>query len=660
MKYIALAEGVRGTRTLLPANINIVEKVKESRTKDIYFSLFQYDNDHYEQYQEKKSLAGMKGVKTDKLFFDFDDAADIDKARSETLELYGRLVANGIPHEHVGIYFSGGKGFHIEVLLNQELTNQEFKNIIFNLAGDLSTFDVRVSDEQRIIRAPLAKHDKTGLYKIPLTPSQLAETPIKIIKEIATDYQNSETNVMKTWARVDLPESLVELKSVDYKNKLAENILDIEDIKDLAFDIDQLDLRKCPKWLSPERFALQEGFFLGSSSAGSGGGERNDAFMILAATYKNQGINRRIALAMLMATSELQAARTDEIPYSEEKLSREVIDVVYSPDWTGGIYAQDHPLLIKTRKRFGISDVTRNTEFLTGGDMFDIFTKYAINIDENTIKTGLPIDDHIRLTIGMPVALLGGPSSGKTTTALNILRNTSKSGINSIFFSLDMHNALLCQRQLAYLTGDSESTIFRRISTKKGREIYKKKLNEEFENVSYFTKAGVTVDDIRMHVEKKKRELGDNLKLVMIDYLECIRGPYSDPTTNSAIIADGIKNIATELDVCVILLVQPPKLTGGAAYPLTNMYQIKGSSMVAQAMRAVIGIYREGFSPETFDDDNFITFVGLKNSMGPLFKKDCHWNGATSEIRELTGMEEDELGRLRKMLESKRSGQNDI
>lgn len=656
MKYIALAEGVRGTRTLLPANINILEKVKQSRTKDIYFSLFQYNKEHYEQYQEKKSLAGMTGVKTDKLFFDFDDANDTEKARVDAVELVARLIESGVPQENIGMYFSGGKGFHVEVGLNQELNNTEFKNVVFNLAGDLPTFDVRVSDEQRIIRAPLAKHDKTGLYKIPLTENQLAETPIEIIKEIAKDANNSELGLLNQWGKIDLPETLVELKTVNYKTKLKANAENVEDTANLKFDIDQLDLRKCPKWLAPERFALQEGFFLGSSNAGSGGGERNDAFMILAATYKNQGINKKIALSMLIATAELQAARTGEEQYSEDKLSREVVDVVYSPDWTGGIYASDHPLLIKTRKRFGITDLVAKTDFMTSSSMFDIFTKYATNIDDNTIKTGLPIDDLVRLTIGMPVALLGGPSSGKTSTSLNILRNTSKAGISSVFFSLDMHNALLCQRQISLITGHNEKTIFTRIAHPERRTEYKQLLEQEFKNVHYFTKSGVTVEDIRMHVEKKKRELGDNLKLVMIDYLECIRGPYSDPTTNSAVIADGIKNIATELDVCVILLVQPPKLTGGAAYPLTNMYQIKGSSLVSQAMRVVIGIYREGFSPDTINDDKFITFVGLKNSMGSLFKKDCHWDGAKSEVRELTYAEEEELESLRAKLANSRSG----
>lgn len=643
VKYVALAEGVKN-RKLIPVSHNIRDYVDKKPDQDFYLSIYKYSDEHYNLFKEKRSLAGIRGIKTDKIVFDFDYEGDVDKARKDAVELCTRLIREGVEKDKIGIYFSGKKGFCIEVKTNHTFNRREFTNMVFNLAGDLKTFDPKIVDEQRIMRVPLTKHQDTKLFKIPLSLDQLTDTPVDYIKSMAKDLSEVDIEIMDQWVEIDLPESVLQLKNTDVTTEKMAEI----DEDDLDFDITQINFKNCPKWLSPERYALQEGFFYGSESTAVG--ERNQAFMILAATYKHHGLNKKITLNMLEATADLQAARTGESPYTREKLQREVVDVVYSPDWHGGIYTSDDPLLVKTRNRFGLVDKPKDSDFIANIDMFQSFQDYATNIDSNTIKTGLPIDEDIRLTIGMPVALLGAPSSGKTTVALNILRNTSKQGIQSIFFSMDMHKALICQKQLHLLYSHSSDTIYRNILDDNWRERYSSRLEEEFGNVNYCTKAGLTIEDIRHQIHKKEQEIG-KVKLVLIDYLECIRGPYSDPTTNTAVIADGIKNIAIEMDVCVILLVQPPKISGGAAFPLTNMYQIKGSSMVAQSMRSVIGIYREGFSPDTIENDNYITFVGLKNSMGNLFKRDCHWDGAKGKIRDLDTFEEAEFEEFRKQLE---------
>lgn len=649
MKYIALAEGVRGTRTLLPANINILEKVKQSRTKDIYFSLFQYNKEHYEQYQEKKSLAGMTGVKTDKLFFDFDDANDTEKARVDAVELVARLIESGVPQEHIGMYFSGGKGFHVEVALNQELNNTEFKNVVFNLAGDLPTFDVRVSDEQRIIRAPLAKHDKTGLYKIPLTENQLAETPINIIKEIAKDANNSELELLNQWGKIDLPETLEELKTVNYKTKLKANAENIEDTANLKFDIDQLDLRKCPKWLAPERFALQEGFFLGSSNAGSGGGERNDAFMILAATYKNQGINKKIALSMLTATAELQAARTGEEQYSEDKLSREVVDVVYSPDWTGGIYSSDHPLLLKTRKRFGIANPMEKTDFApkTINSITSKFKYFVNNIDKNTIKTGIKtIDENLFLSTGTNVAILGAPGSGKSSLALEILSNTSKAGIKSVFASLDMSSTRIYEKILYKLTGRPREDLYNVFKNNQEQGIVKK-IEDNFGNVFFYDRSQPTVQDLRKYILKCEEQSGEKIKLVVLDYFERIFSDITDDTASSKKVAGELQDLVNDLDICLVTLVQPNKITGDMSKPISSYTSIKGSSFLAQSFRIILSIHREGFSPQNPENDKFLTVSVLKNDLGEPGSFDFEWIGKRGEIKELDSYWKSKLVELR-------------
>ena len=641
MKYIAIAEHVHSQRKLIPANESL--KPYLSKNGEFYSSLYNYKKEHLDILNETKTLSGIKDVKTDKIFFDFDDKLNINNAQKDVQTLCTRLIEKNIPKDKIGIYFTGGKGYHVEIKSNQEFTRKEFKNIVFNLASDLNTFDTKINDEPRIIRVPLTKHQSTGLYKIPITFEHLFENTSEEIAEFAKEVVNEE--LLQTWDNIDLPDQILELKDIPYKLSDSLNIIDDED---LEFDIYKLDFRKCPRWLSKDRYALQEGFFYGSGSQSVG--ERNEAFMILAATYKHNGINEKIALKMLEATAELQAARTGEDLYSTQRLQTEIINLVYSKDWSGGIYSQDAPLLVKTRSRFNIETEAQKSDLITYNELFNSFYDYASNIEENTIYTGLPIDklEEFRLTIGMPVALLGSAGSGKTSVALNILKNTSLNGINSLFFSMDMHKALVCQKQIHLITGHDSTRIFKNIEAPKWRKFYQEELEKNFSNVHYCTKSALTIEDIRYHIQKKKDELGDNLKLVVIDYLETIVGKYSDTYVNISFISNEIKNIAVDLDICIVLLVQPPKIVGGAAAPLTNMMQIKGPAVTAQAMRVVIGIYREGFNPHDFSNDKFITFVGLKNTMGGLFKMDCHWDGMTSKIRELNYDEQDDLESLRK------------
>src|SRR5665213_1553502 len=157
MQYIALAEGL-DHRELVPANQDITKIVKSNPKQDWYTSLYRYQDRHVAQFASTGKLAGIKDVTTPKILFDFDNALDVEAARKDTLEVCARLVKHGVDEDYIRIYFSGNKGFGVEVITNQEFSRQEFVNLVFNLASDLKSFDVKINDEQRIIRAPLSKH----------------------------------------------------------------------------------------------------------------------------------------------------------------------------------------------------------------------------------------------------------------------------------------------------------------------------------------------------------------------------------------------------------------------------------------------------------------------------------------------------------------------
>src|SRR5690606_20065696 len=106
---------------------------------------------------------------------------------------------------------SGAKGFHIDIRTNQEFTRPEYEALLFNTAGDLATLDTRVTDEQRLFRTPLTKHNKSGLYKVPISIDELKNLPIEEIQEKARIVDLKHKVKVKSQKIITLPETLIEL-----------------------------------------------------------------------------------------------------------------------------------------------------------------------------------------------------------------------------------------------------------------------------------------------------------------------------------------------------------------------------------------------------------------------------------------------------------------
>lgn len=396
MNYLRLSEGLGKNYKLVPVTENIWNYVKNPNGKDYYVSLYQYNDEHYKTWKETNSVAGLSGVTTNRLYFDFDNASDIDKAREDAVTVVTRLLEHGLPKNSIQVNFSGNKGFSVEVDTTDTFTPEEFKSTVFALADGLDTFDPVVNDSQRLVRLTGTKHMKSGLYKMPITIEQLTELPVEAIKDIAKDYDNNvDSDLIESYQQVQLPPSIASFK----KTKKEKPKLEL---------VNDLDLSKKPKWLSAAKFALQEGFF--------GSGERNTAFMILATSYRNQGFSKEIVYRMLKGVAERQAARNNVERYSDKELFHNVVEVVYSPTWKGGTYSYDNtPLLQDVTKRLNLKRETEGRDELIGvQNVTSTFKDFALNIDKNTIKLGIDlIDKNVTITTSMLTCLLAAPSAGK-------------------------------------------------------------------------------------------------------------------------------------------------------------------------------------------------------------------------------------------------------
>lgn len=629
MKFKRLCVGLNDPGKLLPKD-EVHDHVTEA-DKDYYVSLFDYTEEHLARFKDTGSVAGIVDVDTNTLVFDFDSETDVQKAKTDALELCSRLAANGLHPDDAAIFFSGKKGFTIEIVTQHTFTPSEVKKLCLNLGKGLTTLDTQIYNASRIIRIPFTKHPKSGLYKIALTLDELSNLSMEQIKAYAAEGASSVESMP---APVVLPGSIVALK-----DKETNPVFDLP-----SEDLPDLDLSAKPKNMPACKFALLHGYFKP--------GQRSQALMALAAHFKAQGYPKEVTYRLLKGARELNEARypssKDSDTANKEYIWNNIIEQVYSPNWKGATYAcKDHAFLQENCPVRGTSKcgVNKKEPVVSISDVSSIFTSYAKNIDKNTIKCGIaPIDDQLRLQANSHVVIAGCSGAGKTTLVLNILNHLSLTGSKALFGSMDMGSPLVYQKLAHKVTGLDDKRLY---------ELYKnnspkvaqidKDIAENYKNVFFDFRSGVDFEELRENLLRLKDKHPDTLKLAVYDFINRIRGPYSDETANLSYIAPRLADLANETDTLVISLAQIARAKGGPATVLQDSRVAKGSSAIEESASAVLGIWRPGYNT---DQDKFLTIAALKTRMGKEFVQPLYWNGLTGEIRELSPDEEFELEQL--------------
>jgi replicative DNA helicase len=649
MKYKIISKGYN-SRKMIPVTEDVTKHIKNPN--DAYYeSIFTYDESHKKQFDETKSAAGLTGLTTNKLVFDFDSKKDLEQARKDAVEVTSRLIHKGLTKDQISVYFSGSKGVHVEVKTTEEFTKTQFDNTIDAIAGDLLTFDKKVRDENRIFRLPLTKHPETGKFKIPLTIDELSTMPMDAIQSMADKVDDNWDKWCdmeeKNHTEVVLPESIKQYKNL---SKTEKKVLDNTPV---SLD-DKPNLANKPKHLSAARFALQEGFFEA--------GQRNEAYMILASTYRALGYNKELAYNMLKATNRLQTRRTNQESFSTDELWKNIIEVVYGTSWRGAVYSEkENDLLQKTIQKYNLESAEKKDLKVSSiTDVSNRFTYFAENIDKNRILTGIGrIDEDVVLTTGMMVGWLGAPSSGKTSHVLNIVEHNALNGNHCFFGSFDMYDSLLYTRLLQkYVNMDMMQILEmmkKKNPSKELREAFKI-VEENFKNVGFNFQSGPTVEDLGNAIEEYQQSRGEKVRLVVVDYLEKVLGPFSDATANSGYNAARLSDLAKDKDVCLITLLQPQKSAGTVSDPLLTYRKVKGASVIEQDSRVIITNWRPGFDPENNNEnDNFASIAVVKNNMGPCGKYDFYWDGISGRIREMTIDEEERLKQVVQTAQAKKA-----
>lgn len=243
---------------------------------DVYTTIYRYDSKN----QNESNLYAP-------LYFDL-DCNDLTKdgSENEAFEIIREdakkilAILNAlfyIEEEQVEIYFSGAKGVHIivpEAILGIQPC-KDLNNIFHTLITDIKRFiphgtvDTKIYDSKRLFRLPNSINSKTGLYKIPLHPSELRTLSYNDIRLLA----QQQRNIPKEKPRYNTRANRMFNKYVDEWKKILQ---DIEDRKNKTYNNTFKYTPPCIKSI------LEEGIKEGS---------RNNTVASVASFFKQQGLS---------------------------------------------------------------------------------------------------------------------------------------------------------------------------------------------------------------------------------------------------------------------------------------------------------------------------------------------------------------------------------
>ena len=190
-KYVELVTNAVNNRNTIVDINEVNTRLNQSSRKECYRSYYRMPVGFQQYVKQNKTVSGWDGeVYTDYLWLDIDNA-DLNKAIESVRFLIGRLMHNySIPSDTLRLYFSGAKGFHVGIdsrwfgLLPSRKLPQQCKQLAKLLCEGIET-DLAIYDKVRIFRLSGSINAKTGLYKIPLTATEIETLSIDEIKELA-------------------------------------------------------------------------------------------------------------------------------------------------------------------------------------------------------------------------------------------------------------------------------------------------------------------------------------------------------------------------------------------------------------------------------------------------------------------------------------------
>jgi replicative DNA helicase len=276
---------------------------------------------------------------------------------------------------------------------------------------------------------------------------------------------------------------------------------------------------------------------------------------------------------------------------------------------------------------FEISSSKGGSKFEALSDiMKGTFDKVTALAERKEFITGVPtgFEQFDQMTAGLQpsdlIIIAGRPSMGKTAIAMNIVQNTAmQHQVPVAVFSLEMSKHQLAMRLLCSVSKVDSNNV----RTGHIRETDWPKLTRA---TGELTKAPIFIDDtagitvLEMRAKARRLKLEHNIGMVVVDYLQLMKGRGESREQEISEISRSLKAMAKELDIPVVALSQLNRSLESRTNKRPILSDLRESGAIEQDADVICFIYRDEVYNKSEDNINKGTaeFIIGKQRNGPI------------------------------------------
>lgn len=250
--------------------------------------------------------------------------------------------------------------------------------------------------------------------------------------------------------------------------------------------------------------------------------------------------------------------------------------------------------------------------------------RFQSKSDMTGMSTGFK--DLDKLTSGFQpgdlVIVAGRPSMGKTLLGLNIAEHAAIRGKQAVlFFSLEMPGEQLAMRMLSSLGRiDQNKLRTGQLSNEDWTRITSAVTTLSQANLYIDESAGLSPVELRSRARRLAREHEGGLGLIVVDYLQLMRGDrYQDNrTAEISEISRSLKTLAKELKVPVVALSQLNRSLEQRPNKRPVMSDLRESGAIEQDADVIAFIYRDEVYHDDSPDKGTAEILIAKQRNGPI------------------------------------------